>query len=139
MPLDNFLIKREHTLLRSVLDHSMDAIIAIDGDSTIIEFNRSAEEMFGWSRAVAVGNYLHEMIIPEQHRAGHLAGMAYLRESGIGPILGKRLELIANLRLIKAFASQAGNRRAERQAFAKWSNLKCACHSNHRHLPFWPE
>ncbi len=95
MPLDNFLIKREHTLLRSVLDHSMDAIIAIDSDSTIIEFNRSAEEMFGWSRAVAVGNYLHEMIIPEQHRAGHLAGMAYLRESGIGPILGKRLELIA--------------------------------------------
>ena len=95
MPLDNFLIKREHTLLRSVLDHSMDAIIAIDSDSTIIEFNRSAEEMFGWSRAVAVGNYLHEMIIPEQHRAGHLAGMAYLRASGIGPILGKRLELIA--------------------------------------------
>ena len=95
MPLDNFLIKREHTLLRSVLDHSMDAIIAIDGDSTIIEFNRSAEEMFGWTRAVAVGNFLHEMIIPEQHRAGHLAGMAHLRESGIGPILGKRLELIA--------------------------------------------
>jgi len=95
MPLNNILLKRDHTLLRSVLDHSMDAIIAIDNDSTIIEFNRSAEQMFGYTRADAVGHRLEQLIIPEQHRAGHLAGMAHLRETGEGPIFGKRLELIA--------------------------------------------
>lgn len=98
MPLNNILLKREHTLLRSVLDHSMDSIIAIDIDSTIIEFNRSAEQMFGYTRADAVGQRLEQLIIPEQHRAGHLAGMAHLRETGQGPILGKRLELIAQNR-----------------------------------------
>lgn len=98
MPLNNILLKREHTLLRSVLDHSMDSIIAIDIDSTIIEFNRSAEQMFGYTRADAVGQRLEQLIIPEQHRAGHLAGMAHLRDTGQGPILGKRLELIAQNR-----------------------------------------
>ena len=103
MPLNNILLKREHTLLRSVLDHSMDAIIAIDDDSIIIEFNRSAEEMFGWTRADAVGQRLEQLIIPEQHRAGHLAGMAHLRTTGEGPILGKRLELVAQNRAGKVF------------------------------------
>ncbi len=95
MPLKNILLKREHTLLRSVLDHSMDAIIAIDGDSTVIEFNRSAEEMFGWSRADAVGQRLEHLIIPEQFRKDHAAGMSHLRGTGEGPIFGKRLELLA--------------------------------------------
>lgn len=81
----------------------MDAIIAIDDDSTIIEFNRSAEEMFGWTRADAVGQRLHELIIPEQHRAGHVAGMAHLRTTGEGPILGKRLELVAQNRAGEIF------------------------------------
>ena len=103
MPLNNILLKREHTLLRSVLDHSMDAIIAIDDDSIIIEFNRSAEEMFGWTRADAVGQRLEQLIIPDQHRAGHLAGMAHLRTTGEGPILGKRLELVAQNRAGKVF------------------------------------
>jgi PAS domain S-box-containing protein len=81
----------------------MDAIIAIDDDSTIIEFNRSAEEMFGWTRADAVGQRLEQLIIPDQHRAGHLAGMAHLRTTGEGPILGKRLELVAQNRAGKVF------------------------------------
>ena len=81
----------------------MDAIIAIDDDSTIIEFNRSAEEMFGWTRAEAVGQRLEQLIIPDQHRAGHLAGMAHLRTTGEGPILGKRLELVAQNRAGKVF------------------------------------
>jgi len=81
----------------------MDAIIAIDDGSTIIEFNRSAEEMFGWTRADAVGQRLEQLIIPEQHRAGHLAGMAHLRTTGEGPILGKRLELVAQNRAGKVF------------------------------------
>lgn len=98
MPLNNILLKREHTLLRSVLDHSMDAIIAIDNDSTVIEFNRSAEELFGWSRADAVGQRLDQLIIPETYRAGHVAGMQHLRATGDGPILGKRLELEAQNR-----------------------------------------
>lgn len=81
----------------------MDAIIAIDDDSIIIEFNRSAEEMFGWTRADAVGQRLEQLIIPDQHRAGHLAGMAHLRTTGEGPILGKRLELVAQNRAGKVF------------------------------------
>ena len=81
----------------------MDAIIAIDDDSTIIEFNRSAEEMFGWTRTDAVGQPLYQLIIPEQHRAGHVAGMAHLRTTGEGPILGKRLELVAQNRAGEIF------------------------------------
>lgn len=51
---------------RLILDTANDAYIAIDPDSRILDWNRQAEELFGWSTTEAVGQRLTELIIPER-------------------------------------------------------------------------
>src|SRR5688500_14424465 len=42
-----------------------------------------------------MGQPLVSLIVPERYQARHLAGLAEYRRSGIGPILGRRIELEA--------------------------------------------
>lgn len=81
--------------LRSVIDSSLDAIITIDPDSIITDWNRPAADIFGWSTEEAVGRSLPDMIIPEQHREAHLAGMSRFLATGEGAILNRRIEITA--------------------------------------------
>ena len=37
-------------LYRQIIDNSLDAFIAIDCNSIILEWSRQAEETFGWAR-----------------------------------------------------------------------------------------
>jgi diguanylate cyclase (GGDEF)-like protein/PAS domain S-box-containing protein len=80
---------------REVIETANDAFIAIDVDSCITEWNRQAEQTFGWTRAEAVGRQLAELIIPPVHRAAHAEGIANFLRSGVGPVLGRRVELTA--------------------------------------------
>jgi two-component system, cell cycle sensor histidine kinase and response regulator CckA len=81
--------------LRSVLDSSLDAIITIDANSRIIDWNQPAAEIFGWSEEEAAGGHLPDMIIPPEHRAAHLEGMKRFLATGEGPILNRRIEITA--------------------------------------------
>jgi len=77
----------------AMLEAAIDAIVTIDIDGRVLEFNHSAEQVFGYAREEAVGQMLGDLIIPEAHRAAHREGMRRFRESGEAPIVGKRLEL----------------------------------------------
>ncbi|MEM9082915.1 MAG: PAS domain S-box protein, partial [Planctomycetota bacterium] len=79
----------------AVVASALDAIITIDGEGTILEFNPSASQTFGWSEGEAVGRPLSELIIPERYRRAHQAGMAHYLKTGEGPVLGKRIEIEA--------------------------------------------
>ncbi|HMC30164.1 MAG TPA: PAS domain S-box protein [Candidatus Angelobacter sp.] len=83
----------EHT--RQIVSAATDAFISIDASGAITDWNPKAEEIFGWSKAEAVGQPLHATIIPPQYRDAHLRGMAHLRATGEGPVLNTRLELSA--------------------------------------------
>lgn len=80
---------------RAMLDASQDAVVGMDEAGRIVEWSRQAEATFGWKRAEAVGQPLVTLIVPERYRARHLAGLEEYRRSGVGPILGKRVELEA--------------------------------------------
>ena len=80
---------------RSILAAANDAFIGMDEDGLITDWNRSAELIFGWSRSEILGRRLVDAIVPPGYRAAHLEGMARFRETGEGPVLGKRLELPA--------------------------------------------
>ena len=56
-------------LARLVLDGALDAYIATDSKSIVLEWNTTAETMFGWTRDEAVGRPLPELIVPEGQRA----------------------------------------------------------------------
>ena len=82
---------RKDAVLRSTLD----AIVAMDADDRITEFNRAAEETFGYKREEVIGKFLEETIIPERYRAAHRAGLARFLETGEARVIGTRLELPA--------------------------------------------
>src|SRR5262249_4985464 len=67
----------------------------IDHDERILEFNPAAEKTFGYARAEVLGRKLSELIIPPGLRDAHRRGMAHYLATGVGPVLGRRVELPA--------------------------------------------
>lgn len=54
--------------MRAVLEHANDAYIAIDELGIICEWNQKAEQLFGWTRAEALGLPIQDTIIPHDMR-----------------------------------------------------------------------
>ena len=80
---------------RRIVDAAYDAFVAIDQDGVINEWNRHAEDMFGWSREEAIGRPLAETIIPAQHRDAHRRGLKHFLATGEGPVLNRVIEITA--------------------------------------------
>ncbi len=88
-------LRESENKLRAVIDSSLDAVISIDEIGFIIEWNRRAEEIFGYSREEALGREISETIIPHKYRRRHNLGVQRFLNTGYGPVLHKRLELEA--------------------------------------------
>ena len=80
---------------RSVVQSALDAIIAIDVDNRITEFNPAAEAIFRHRRQDVLGRDLAELIIPEEMRMAHRQGLQRHRDSATAPRLGRRIEVEA--------------------------------------------
>ena len=80
---------------RQIIDTALDAVISIDADGVIINWNPQAAEIFGWSTDDAIGRPLHELIIPPRYRDAHLRGLARFRTTGTGALIDRRVELSA--------------------------------------------
>ncbi|MDX2303886.1 MAG: PAS domain S-box protein [Microscillaceae bacterium] len=88
-------LRESETKTRSIIKSALDAVILIDRDSSITEWNDQAEAIFGWKPEEALGQKLHELIIPENYREMHIQGMKRYLETGYGPVLNKRIEITA--------------------------------------------
>jgi PAS domain S-box-containing protein len=78
-----------------ILESSISAIVAIDQNDRVLEFNPSAEKMFGYRRDEIIGEKMADMIMPERFREAHRMGMRRFLESGEGPVLRQRIEISA--------------------------------------------
>jgi diguanylate cyclase (GGDEF)-like protein/PAS domain S-box-containing protein len=78
-----------------ILESAHDAYVAMDDNGAIIDWNKRAEQIFGWPREDVIGRSVGETIIPPHFRDMHIRGLAHYRETGEGPVLGKRIELSA--------------------------------------------
>ncbi len=76
-----------------MLASSLDAVITIDGTGSVLNFNRAAEEMFGYSAPAVLGRNVAEFIIPPGLRERHYAAFARHLETGEEAILNRRVEL----------------------------------------------
>ena len=81
--------------LRLVINTSLDSVIGMDAQGRVTEWNRQAEATFGWAFLDVTGKPLHDFIIPERYREAHQKGLAHYLASGVGPVLGKRIEIFA--------------------------------------------
>jgi PAS domain S-box-containing protein len=78
---------------RLIVESSLDAIIAIDGEGKITLWNSTAESTFGWSRDEVMGKQLSDFVVPPSYRKAHAKGMARFLETGEAKICGKTLEM----------------------------------------------
>lgn len=82
--------------MSSVLSSSLDAIVVIDQDGVIIEYNGAASQVFGYSVDEAMGQKMDELIIPPRYYNAHRAGMKRFLETGQKRVVGAgRIELEA--------------------------------------------
>lgn len=88
-------LRESEARVRAVLDSALSAVVVINVDGAIIDWNARAEKMFGWSRAEALGLNLADSIIPHRYREGHNRGMRHYLATGAGPVLNRSLEMSA--------------------------------------------
>jgi PAS domain S-box-containing protein len=80
---------------RLIIETALDAVVTMNSQGLITSWNKQAESIFGWSPAEAIGRRMADMIIPEQHRTAHELGLRRFLATGEGPILRRRIEIIA--------------------------------------------
>ncbi|MDO8606362.1 MAG: PAS domain S-box protein [Phaeospirillum sp.] len=79
----------------SILDAALDAIITVDRDGNIVEFNPAAERIFGVEEQAVIGREVADLIIPEVHREAHRRGLARVVSGQPSHLTGQRLEMTA--------------------------------------------
>ncbi len=77
----------------ALLYSSLDAVIVIDQDGYVTEFNPAAERMFGWTANEAIGSELAGLVIPPRLRSAHRAALRRTVETGESALIGRRVEL----------------------------------------------
>jgi diguanylate cyclase (GGDEF)-like protein/PAS domain S-box-containing protein len=88
-------LRRSETHRGAILDTALDAIITIDENGTIGEFNPSAERIFGYARSETIGRMLADLIIPPRLREAHRRGLERYLATGEGRVLDRRIEVPA--------------------------------------------
>jgi PAS domain S-box-containing protein len=86
-------VRRNEARKSAIVETALDAVISMDHEGRVVEFNPAAERTFGYEHEEVVGKYLADLIIPPHLRAEHRQGLARYLATGEAPVLGKRIEL----------------------------------------------
>jgi PAS domain S-box-containing protein len=78
----------------AILEAAFDAVITMDHEGNVLEANRAAEEMFGYTFAEMAGNELAELIVPPSFREAHRRGLERFLEAGERHVLDHPTELM---------------------------------------------
>jgi diguanylate cyclase (GGDEF)-like protein/PAS domain S-box-containing protein len=79
----------------AVLDATFDAIVTMDHEGRIVDFNGAAESTFGYLRSDAVGKRVSELLVPPAMREAHERGLRRHLETGETTVLGHPIQLAA--------------------------------------------
>ncbi len=95
-------LREEHLKLEESQDKfekisasAQDAIICMDNDGNISFWNKAAEKIFGYSREEALGENLHNLMVPVRFHEAHLKAFPKFQKTGEGSAIGKTIELAA--------------------------------------------
>ncbi|MDP7737337.1 sensor domain-containing diguanylate cyclase [Mycobacterium paragordonae] len=76
-------------LLRAVLDSSVDAYWALDSSGHVLEWNKAAVQMFGWTRGEAIGRLLTDLVITPDQQEWVSQDIQNYAEAGHSPVVGQ--------------------------------------------------
>ena len=80
---------------RLIIETALDAVVTMDADGRITDWNAQAEALFGWPRVDVIGAPLAQVIVPAGYREDHERGLRHFLITGEGPMLNQRIELSA--------------------------------------------
>jgi PAS domain S-box-containing protein len=81
--------------MRAILESALDAVVTMDRQGEIVEFNPAAEKIFGFRRDTAIGKSMVDLIIPKRLRENHKLGLELYLKTGEARMLGRRVEVTA--------------------------------------------
>jgi PAS domain S-box-containing protein len=93
--------RAEHALRSSearksaVLQTALDAIVTIDHQGNVVDFNPAAERIFGHAREDVIGREMADVIVPPSLREGHRRGLQRYLSTGEHRVLNQLIELTA--------------------------------------------
>ena len=80
---------------RAIFESALDALITMDAEGRVQEWNPAAEQMFGYSQSEAAGRTIAELIIPPPLRDRHRKGLQRYLETNQPTVLGRRIQMPA--------------------------------------------
>ena len=82
--------------LKAIISTSLDAILVVNREGRVLDYNGAAETIFGYGRGEVLGERMSDLVVPDHHRAAHEAGMARYNRTGVARVVGKgRIQLEA--------------------------------------------
>ena len=98
IPLQKKLKNENEELIERLnifLQNAPEAVIIVDENQNIKEWNLKAEAIFGHTKEEVKHQSLNEVMIPHRFRDAHNKEMAHFFKTGDGPVLNKTIEVIA--------------------------------------------
>lgn len=87
-------LRRSETRKRVILDTALDAIMAVDHEGRVQEWNPTAERLFGYPRDQVLAQPIDSLIIPTRLLDMYRDGLANYLMTGVGSLLGRPIELM---------------------------------------------
>lgn len=88
-------LRRSEARKSAILETALDAIVTFDQQGKIIEWNPAAAQVFGYSRELALGRTLGDLMTPAASEELARKGLARYLQTGRGRLLGQRMEVMA--------------------------------------------
>ena len=88
-------LRASETRLRGITDSARDAIIMMDPSGAVTFWNPAAESILGYREDEAIGNELHQLLVPESCREAQRMAFPEFGRCGRGPAVGKTIEQVA--------------------------------------------
>lgn len=88
-------LRRSEARKSAILETALDAIVTMDQEARIIEWNPAAEKIFGYSRELALGRAFTDLMTAASNEELARKGLTRYLQTGRGRLLGQRMELVA--------------------------------------------
>ena len=86
-------MRENEAKMSAIADSAHDAILMLDPKGRISYWNKAAESIFGYSNAEAMGQNLHELIVPQRYHDAHHTAFPTFVKTGKGAMIGKTHEV----------------------------------------------
>jgi PAS domain S-box-containing protein len=88
-------VREGENRIRALADSARDAILVIDSEGRLTNWNPAAERILGYSRSEALGRNVHDLLVPARFRDTQEAAFPEFQRTGRGAAIGQTLELAA--------------------------------------------